>query len=671
MCDETLRNVVTVSQIAWEYVVEATMVLPSHNRGVPLTASQCTWLMGVADALFPLVPRVCRVLMGGVKVTLWEVCPQDYGRIQTSRYFALKCAAEAGSKKCIDWILRNKETRNNRKECITVLRGLCAGGHIEIAKELVESGGAHWSGCSLLRWPVNDPDLIDDIREIRSSESVPYSLLYDACKGGHLEVVKWVMSKFGVGAEPWEFPLPFRAAVRCGHIDLVKWLASSTCAVTACNELLRHRSDIPYCHQFVSSSSLQLVRFCTELFYGQAQTYGNTILKDFIQSSPSTGFEFEEGCQWIKERFSLSSVNLECITNAKGLRWWINAFSIKPTQDTLRWVAQHIADEELVEWLILCFPDSVGTVEPSTFIWVCGNKRDSVAVLQCLLTKMTLRITEYDKRQCLSKALSHNNTSVAHWLNNKFHVMDLVNANSWETAGIFSDILCYSNGGGIGGIQWFLENCSVRNISEETVGQAVHCILRQGYMELALLLMKTFGSAYVPSSDREHAISQLLFRSDVSQARQISWHLNFSSFNVSLALSSSVRSGKVVKWLIQRFHLDEEQVTKNNNQLLGELITYNKKSCAEWLINKFHVTLHQIGIMTDPIYPQTIRSQVGTWKMLMRLFPEMTASFAKEHMMKFVVASDLHVKASKKMLGITDTDVEAEDVCTDAWMPCE
>ncbi|KAH3722784.1 hypothetical protein Pelo_18510 [Pelomyxa schiedti] len=111
-----------------------------------------------------------------------------------------------------------------------------------MAKQLVDSGGdgddGPWSGCRLLTWPKDDPTLIDDIREMPvKTKEIPHSLLYLACKGGNLDVVKWVMSKFhGVGTEPWELLMAFHAAVRWGHLNVVKWLASTTGVIAACTK---------------------------------------------------------------------------------------------------------------------------------------------------------------------------------------------------------------------------------------------------------------------------------------------------------------------------------------------------------------------------------------------------------------------------------------------------
>ncbi|KAH3745581.1 hypothetical protein Pelo_13030 [Pelomyxa schiedti] len=640
---------------------------------------QCNWLMGLADALFPLVPRACRLLTGGgadVKVRELEEGDWDYGTPNTSRYFGLMCAGAAGSKRCIDWILRNKHTRNNKKECIAVLRGLCLGGHLDMAKELVEGGDTPWCGCELLRWPAGDRDVIDDLREMRCIKSQPYNLLYDACKGGNLDVVKWVMSAFrGLGTEPWEFPMPFRAAVRWGHLDVVKWLSSYTCAVPACSEILANCVKGCYLAHFVASQSLEVVKFCTELFRGsEPPEHGQIMLEQLIECCPGE-FQVEESCQWIKEQFSETHhPGLRSIfdsKNAKGSKWLINSFSLKPTQEDLDCACIEIADQELTEWFITNFSDSIGPVEPHTLISACRNKKDSVLVLESLLSKMRAPLKAEAITRCLIMCLRQSNTSVAEWLEKKFHVMDHVNSVPRLTDEIFSDVhLLMSEA--TGGIQWLLSNCTVTNISEKSVVDAIHHFIQQKAPGALLILLNIFDVSILSEKDKTDVVNAIASRGSVSQAKQIVSLVRFSSENVAQGLShNDVNSGKVVKWFIQQFHLNENQVKRNDNRLLHRLIEYNKTSCSEWLIRRFHVTLKEFETMLDVHGIDSSTSLVGTWKMLLRVYPEMTLSFVKQHLWDFVIASHLHIKASTKRLGLTDADLDADEdssLWTHVWI---
>ncbi|KAH3744985.1 hypothetical protein Pelo_13618 [Pelomyxa schiedti] len=152
-------------------------------------------------------------------------------------------------------------------------------------------------------------------------------------------------------------------------------------------------------------------------------------------------------------------------------------------------------------------------------------------------------------------------------------------------------------------------------------------------------------------------------------------HANFSSEVVAkgLSTSSGVCSGKVVKWLIRNFQLDSQHIKANRNHLLAMLLLWGKVKCAEWLIHKFNVTLDEIPqaarqITRDPQRDFPLRA----WKMLLHVFPKITAAFVKKHLMKLAIISPLHVRATIKAVpGLTfanmvDNPAEMGGSCTDA-----
>ncbi|KAH3758314.1 hypothetical protein Pelo_9886 [Pelomyxa schiedti] len=668
----------TVSRVVWDHVVVPTLVHPSHNRGVPLSMSQCRWLLGIAEALFPLVPRACALLQGERVRGAWS--EDDCGTVCTSRYFLLRCAGEVGSKKCIYWILRRKETRNIRKECLAVLKGLCAGGHIEMARELVErSGGvgaAPWSGCRLLSWPVDDSDLIDDIRETSCSESNPHSVLFHACKGGNLEVVKWVMSRFsGVGTELWEVPMPFRAAVRWGNIEVVKWMASSTDVVGACWEILAQHV-IGECGEFIASPSLEVMKFCTDLFCGgsplpvKVKYMIHSHFLSYLASSEDVSL-FKEGWKWLKERHRLppsySLISSVLVKKPLAFKCAVEDNSITPTQSDLRSICRGNADEDLVQWVITKCTDSVGYITPDTFIVACGNKNDSVSLVRFLLTKMSPHpqppITPEEQVGCLAKSLYSNNTSIADWLEKTFHVMDQVNAaNSSATDEAFRQCCVSVHGDGTGGVQWFLSHCAnVTTISKEGVAEAFYYRLERGYSKSALFLLESFAGCS-EALHKSRTIAGIFSSCDLLHAHTIlhkmeQGHSGPLCMEVILLMASSrFQSGKVVKGLIQHFHLNEEQVKLDSNHLLAVLISSNKTSCTKWFLRTFNVTLNEIVAMTQK---HTLRRQitVSMWKMLLQAFPEMTGTTAITHLKSLVCASPLHIKASMQKLGLSLSDM--------------
>ncbi|KAH3765099.1 hypothetical protein Pelo_3046 [Pelomyxa schiedti] len=203
--EDAVAHVMTVSRVVWEHVVAP---IVSNRGGEPLSQAQCVWVLGVADALFPLVPRACRAVLAAqcasarARARARGLDEEQQHACKYLRCFVLECAAIVGSERCIRWMVlpsaqhTTTTTRNNKKECIAVLKGLCYGGHMRMAQELVDSTG-QWTG--ILEWPGKDPGLADDLKDARGGKT---SLLSCAINGGHSDAVQWVVSQFG-GVAKW------------------------------------------------------------------------------------------------------------------------------------------------------------------------------------------------------------------------------------------------------------------------------------------------------------------------------------------------------------------------------------------------------------------------------------------------------------------------------------
>ncbi|KAH3765756.1 hypothetical protein Pelo_2383 [Pelomyxa schiedti] len=655
-----VAHTMMVSRVVWDHIVAPSPVMARiAEAGPAVPADDCVWVMAVAEALFPLVPRACRAIMGASALS------EETGRIagggspteRTSRYAVLQCAATAGSTRCIEWILRNKVTRNNVRECVAVLKGLCAGGHMGLAQELFESGDAPWRGGAL-RWPVyGRREIAEEIREVPGTVTT-HSLLFEACRGGHLEAVKWVISTFGVDKDGMGLVVPFIVAVLKGHSDVVKWLASSTCAVTAC---IRSRSsgpieEPPTAGELFFSTSLEVMKLCADWFH--YEDYGHPEFKetDIYAFLKSPFNKIKECCDWLKEK-SLLSIDLSPLDqshlDSETVRWWVRNFPDPREMGLLLERCCHLSDPNLLEWSLKQFPTIGALITPETFIKACGNEKDSVSVLLFLLPKVTPPpLTNNQLRECLVKALGSNNTSVADWLEAEFHVMDSVNAMPGAAGGAFSNI-CHDINCGVRGLQWFLSHATLHNVSEHVVQSQVSFFLFpcRTSLHLVLLLLKSFNIQL--SSETKRAACQLIFsKANISQAKQLvaSGDLSEADFLEALAHSHCyVKSGKVVKWVLQHFHLNEQQVKAKCNYLLALVILVNKTSCAEWIIHEFNVTLSEVAEMNVSWGHNEVESRF--WKMILRVFPQITASFAKKYMLNWATATPLAVKITIKTLG--------------------
>ncbi|KAH3723200.1 hypothetical protein Pelo_18095 [Pelomyxa schiedti] len=113
--DKTAREqyherIVSISQIVWEWAIPWLVVFPPQPPPPPSALyspdsepSRARWwsswsraamaLCRVGEALFPLVPRACRLLLG---------------RSPRRSRDALEAAAEAGAPSCLRWMLRHR-----------------------------------------------------------------------------------------------------------------------------------------------------------------------------------------------------------------------------------------------------------------------------------------------------------------------------------------------------------------------------------------------------------------------------------------------------------------------------------------------------------------------------------------------------------------------------------
>ncbi|KAH3764652.1 hypothetical protein Pelo_3487 [Pelomyxa schiedti] len=655
-------QLMALCRVVWEHVIMTPWFLLEDDWSFELRAlsvRECCWLMGVAEALFPLVPLACRVV---ATTTLADddgpgVTPEaTHSIIKTSRYFGLECAGVAGSQKCAEWIVkahrggsRDSNYIENKKECLTVLRGLCLGGHIGLAQKFVDGTNSVFPS---LRWPVNDPDMQDDLREMAGAKS--QSLLHAACTGGNLEVVKWVMSRFGVGKAGWELVQPFEAAVRRGHLDVVKWLASSTGAVDACKSDLvqkqyRGQIDPQALSSLLASPNLEVVKLCMELF-GVPEKGKGQVLTRIIQCFPWNGREFdEECCAWVKETLAVEPADhppLGSLPNSESLRWVINSFSLQPRMWDLCNACKVAEDDDLISWLLKSFPRSIGGVTGVTLCDACRNRKDSVPVVKAVLSKLREPPNERLKHMCLEFSLASNNTHIAEWLENTFHVMDNVNSDPKISSASFYGIST-GNKNCKKGAKWFLSRVKRHNITGKRVLSAIGASLKTN-IPLALLLLNEFNVCSLNKS-QGYTIESLVEWANLSQAKQFLSHCNFSSDFVGFGLSLCwrVQSGKVVRWLIGQYHLTEEQVKRKHNHLLSTLIAHNKTGCAEWLIQEFHVTVTEFEQMAHSLVPVwKPGTKVSTWKMVLRVFPEITALRVFE---AFALESPLHMEVTTRV----------------------
>ncbi|KAH3744987.1 hypothetical protein Pelo_13620 [Pelomyxa schiedti] len=178
-------------------------------------------------------PHICEVIDELCKIRFEAIVPCPAARVSWIRHFKPfekwndDGTHESRWKKFVMAQTSGRDNGNFRDKYKRVFLKDFSG-HIGIAKELVQSGcsgGSNMTTC----W----------------GGGANGSLLWEACEGGCLEAVKWVMSTFRVGSEGWELVEPFYSAVRQGNVEVVRWLGSSTNVVAACRLAAKNRNMEP------------------------------------------------------------------------------------------------------------------------------------------------------------------------------------------------------------------------------------------------------------------------------------------------------------------------------------------------------------------------------------------------------------------------------------------
>ncbi|KAH3714104.1 hypothetical protein Pelo_19388 [Pelomyxa schiedti] len=126
-------------------------------------------------------------------------------------------------------------------------------------------------------------------------------------------------------------------------------------------------------------------------------------------------------------------------------------------------------------------------------------------------------------------------------------------------------------------------------------------------------------------------------------------------------------SSKIVKWLVTEYTRNISDPTvmtakKNSGKmarLFAALIRLNKRGCLEWLFDRFHFTLPEVLVEVQAAKEHLgLKVDFATWKLLVRLFPEINRDDVTEHFMDVVTASPLHSQFSINRLGVTLDDID-------------
>ncbi|KAH3761694.1 hypothetical protein Pelo_6494 [Pelomyxa schiedti] len=148
-----------------------------------------------------------------------------------------------------------------------------------------------------------------------------------------------------------------------------------------------------------------------------------------------------------------------------------------------------------------------------------------------------------------------------------------------------------------------------------------------------------------------------------SQVKKVASKGEFTKESVAECLPNNVgvESTKAVKWLIRHFQLEREHITAHDNLLLSKMIYWGQENCAEWLIHKFHITLDEV--LSLDWRKSQLDFDLGTWKMMLRCFPSITAAIIKEKLLGLVLQSPIIASFTMRHF----PDITMDDIYEFAW----
>ncbi|KAH3723143.1 hypothetical protein Pelo_18152 [Pelomyxa schiedti] len=354
-------------------------------------------LLGVAEAMFPLVGLVCARLMS----------MHDGDGFQFRSYEVIASAAAVPSASCVVWLIEHRHkfkvldvgaatseiprsstsssspaaTDVQRistaviKEMTAVLIGLCAGGHVELAHRMIGDGTeigdctcasaagtlpVLWSGRFVKGWSFcggsgvpetrggnnveNARLLREKVREYVKSSDCALHFLMIACGSVNVDEVKWLLSALKIWRDdvPWALYTSLLYVFYCGNIESFKWLPGEFDLVNDFPEFalpeLVDRCAIGKCPSNI--------KWCEEVHMPIGR-FG--LLLQLVGNKHST----LEDCKWLEDEIMEGGV-IEIIQQAKKVEFvkWALSNSVEdPTEEAFNDSCKNLGNVSLAEWL--------------------------------------------------------------------------------------------------------------------------------------------------------------------------------------------------------------------------------------------------------------------------------------------------------------------------------
>ncbi|KAH3722616.1 hypothetical protein Pelo_18678 [Pelomyxa schiedti] len=166
-----------------------------------------------------------------------------------------------------------------------------------------------------------------------------------------------------------------------------------------------------------------------------------------------------EDCQWFESAILSVGVDDELLMqmqNPEVVKWVLTKVPLNPSEEALNVLCGNLGDVEFTQWLIT---EKKFTVTPQMFEFGCActtSKGGGLALAKWLSTRVTL--SQSDVTRSLLKALQVRKIEVAEWLENTFHVMNDVISQPGGAEIALTELCTGFNTSDTAGLRWFLQH---------------------------------------------------------------------------------------------------------------------------------------------------------------------------------------------------------------------
>ncbi|KAH3742881.1 hypothetical protein Pelo_15725 [Pelomyxa schiedti] len=188
-------------------------------------------LINLAEALFPLVPLVCKSLAFLADLNVQSVDPRN----ELGGSDALVAVARLGSRRGTNWILRNRRSWCKPGAYENIFLSACSAGNWDICRSIWNIVHSHskfgLADKSILYAVANGHVEVAEklVKMLRNPLSPEPLMLQLSCSGGHTETVQWLCKQVNFRRLPDVNFVAAKSMQACcahGHLDLAKWIAN-------------------------------------------------------------------------------------------------------------------------------------------------------------------------------------------------------------------------------------------------------------------------------------------------------------------------------------------------------------------------------------------------------------------------------------------------------------